>query len=151
MRLISGLSLALMLAGWCRASAPRTVQIGEATDWWQKTVFYQIYPRSFKDSNGDGVGDLRGIIEMLPHLADLGVGATWLSPIMKSPMVDFGYDVEDFTEIAEIFGDMADFDELMVRANELGKFFCLLTNVGLEYVPGNKKRKFGLIPGQASK
>jgi Alpha amylase, catalytic domain len=126
MQLISGISVVFWLVFLCRSNALRTVRPSAATDWWQKTVFYQIYPRSFKDSNGDGVGDLRGIIEMLPHLADLGVGATWLSPIMKSPMVDFGYDVADFNEIDEIFGTMDDFDELMVVATELSKF-CVLT------------------------
>ncbi|XP_030387441.1 maltase A3 [Scaptodrosophila lebanonensis] len=86
--------------------------------WWQAGTFYQIYPRSFKDSNGDGVGDLNGITASLPYLKELGITATWLSPIFTSPMADFGYDIANFTEIAPIFGTMADFEQLMRAANE---------------------------------
>ncbi|XP_031626903.1 maltase 2-like [Contarinia nasturtii] len=85
-------------------------------DWWKNGVFYQIYPRSFKDSNGDGIGDIRGIIQELDYLKDLGIAGAWLSPIFKSPMVDFGYDVEDFYEIDPIFGTMADLEELFREA-----------------------------------
>ncbi|PSN31182.1 Maltase 1 [Blattella germanica] len=89
-------------------------------DWWQKTVFYQIYPRSFMDSDGNGVGDLNGITQRLDHLKDAGIGAVWLSPIFKSPMKDFGYDIANFTEIDETFGTMDDFIALQTRAKELG-------------------------------
>lgn len=89
-------------------------------DWWETATFYQIYPRSFRDSDGDGVGDLRGIIQKLDHLKDLGITATWLSPIMKSPMVDFGYDISDFKDIDPLFGTMKDFEDLTARAKELG-------------------------------
>jgi len=86
--------------------------------WWQRGVIYQIYPRSFKDSNGDGIGDLRGIIQQLDYLAWLGVDAMWISPIYPSPMVDFGYDVSDYTDVDSLFGDLATFDELLQQAHE---------------------------------
>ena len=89
-------------------------------DWWRGAVIYQIYPRSFQDSNGDGIGDLAGITERLPYVADLGVDAIWLSPIFTSPMADMGYDVSDYTDIDPIFGSLADFDALLDRAHELG-------------------------------
>jgi len=85
--------------------------------WWQRGVIYQVYPRSFADSNGDGIGDLGGIIDRLEHLAWLGVDAAWLSPIFPSPMVDFGYDVADYTDIDPRFGDLAQFDELLRDAH----------------------------------
>ena len=72
--------------------------------WWQTGVLYQIYPRSFQDSNGDGIGDLRGIAERLPYLTELGVDAIWLSPIFRSPMADSGYDISDYTDIDPLFG-----------------------------------------------
>src|SRR5262249_25832404 len=83
------------------------------TPWWQTAVIYQIYPRSLQDTNADGIGDLEGIIRRLPHLVELGVDAIWLSPIFPSPMADFGYDITDYTDIAPIFGSMADFDRLL--------------------------------------
>lgn len=89
--------------------------------WWQTTVIYQIYPRSFMDANGDGVGDLDGVTERLDYLAhDLGVGAVWLSPFFRSPMADFGYDVADYTDVDPLFGDLAAFDRMMERAHDLG-------------------------------
>src|SRR5688500_15740743 len=88
--------------------------------WWQTGVIYQVYPRSFQDSNGDGVGDLRGVIERLPHLTDLGVDAVWLSPIFRSPMADFGYDISDHTDIDPLFGRLEDFDALLTAAHERG-------------------------------
>ncbi len=90
------------------------------SQWWRSAVFYQIYPRSFKDSNGDGVGDLRGIIKKLDYFVWLGVDVLWLSPIFKSPMVDFGYDVSDYTDIDPLFGTLADFDELLDAAHQRG-------------------------------
>jgi alpha-glucosidase len=81
--------------------------------WWQTGVIYQIYPRSFADANGDGVGDLRGIISKLDYLEWLGVDAVWLSPFYPSPMVDFGYDVADYCDVDPLFGDLPDFDELV--------------------------------------
>jgi alpha-glucosidase len=85
--------------------------------WWQAGIVYQIYPRSFKDSNGDGVGDLAGVIERLDYLVWLGVDAIWLSPIYPSPMADFGYDIADFTAIDPLFGDLATFDKLLEEAH----------------------------------
>ena len=83
--------------------------------WWQSGVIYQIYPRSFQDSNGDGIGDLPGIISRLDYLVELGVTAVWISPIYPSPMADFGYDVADYCDIDPVFGTIADFDELVVE------------------------------------
>jgi alpha-glucosidase len=83
-------------------------------------VLYQIYPRSFQDSNGDGVGDLRGVIQRLPYLVELGVDALWLSPVFPSPMEDFGYDISDYTGIDPLFGTLDDFDALVTEAHELG-------------------------------
>ncbi len=89
-------------------------------DWWRGAVIYQIYPRSFQDSNGDGIGDLSGIIHRLPHVADLGVDAIWISPFFRSPMLDFGYDVSDYRDVDPMFGTLGDFDALISRAHELG-------------------------------
>ncbi len=88
--------------------------------WWQRGIFYQIYPRSFQDTDGDGVGDLRGIVERLPYLRRLGIDAVWLSPIFPSPMADFGYDISDYTAIDRVFGTMADFDVLIDAAHASG-------------------------------
>ena len=88
--------------------------------WWQSGIVYQVYPRSFQDSNGDGVGDLRGITQRLDHLVALGVDAVWLSPIYPSPMADFGYDIADYTAIDPLFGTIEDFDALIARARDLG-------------------------------
>ncbi|KAJ4433817.1 hypothetical protein ANN_16129 [Periplaneta americana] len=87
-------------------------------DWWQTAVIYHIYPRSFKDSNGDGIGDLKGIIERFGHIKDLGVGAIWLSPIYPSPNADFGYDISNFTDVDPAFGTLGDFDNLVSLAKE---------------------------------
>jgi alpha-glucosidase len=84
-------------------------------DWWQSAVIYQIYPRSFQDSNGDGIGDLPGIISRLDYLAELGIDAVWISPIYPSPMADFGYDVADYRNIDPVFGTLADFDRLVTE------------------------------------
>ena len=90
------------------------------TQWWQEPVVYQIYPRSFKDSNGDGIGDLPGITEKIPYLAKLGVDVIWLSPIYKSPNDDNGYDISNYRAIMDEFGTMADFDELLETAHAAG-------------------------------
>ena len=86
--------------------------------WWQNRVAYQIYPKSFKDCNGDGVGDIRGIIEKLDYLQSLGIGLLWISPMYQSPFVDQGYDISDYYAIDPIFGTMEDFDELIVEADK---------------------------------
>lgn len=88
--------------------------------WWQQPVVYQIYPRSFNDSNGDGIGDLPGITEKIPYLAKLGIDVIWLSPIYASPNDDNGYDISDYRAIMTEFGTMADFDELLATAHEHG-------------------------------
>lgn len=92
----------------------------DAAEWWKGATIYQVYPRSMKDSNGDGVGDLPGITQKLDYIAELGVDAIWISPFFKSPMKDFGYDVSDYREIDPVFGNMDDFDRLISRAHALG-------------------------------
>ncbi|WP_395349146.1 alpha-amylase family glycosyl hydrolase [Variovorax sp. UC122_21] len=92
----------------------------KSDDWWRGAVIYQIYPRSFMDSNGDGIGDLPGITARLPHVASLGVDAIWVSPFFRSPMKDFGYDVADYRAVDPMFGTLADFDAMLARAHELG-------------------------------
>jgi len=103
-------------------SAARTAATPTApgSEWWRSAVIYQVYPRSFRDANGDGIGDLAGIIEGLPALAELGVDAVWLSPFMTSPQRDAGYDVADYRDVDPLFGTLADFDALVARAHELG-------------------------------
>jgi alpha-glucosidase len=81
-----------------------------AVHWWQTGIIYQIYPRSFEDSNCDGVGDLPGILRRLDHIVELGADAIWLSPIFRSPMADFGYDISDYTDIDPLFGSLDQFD-----------------------------------------
>lgn len=88
--------------------------------WWRGAVIYQIYPRSFLDTNGDGVGDLPGIVERLDYVASLGVDAIWISPFFKSPMADFGYDIADYRDVDPLFGTLADFDRLLAKAHGLG-------------------------------
>ena len=85
--------------------------------WWAAGVLYQIYPRSFQDSNGDGIGDISGIISRLPYLRDLGIDAIWLSPIFPSPMADFGYDISNYLGVDSIFGTLDDFDALVAAAH----------------------------------
>jgi alpha-glucosidase len=99
--------------------------------WWQYGVIYQIYPRSFQDANGDGVGDLKGIARRLPHLVELGVDALWISPIFPSPMRDFGYDVSDYCDISPLFGTMKEFDGLLQSAHSAG------LKVILDFVPNH--------------
>lgn len=89
-------------------------------DWWRGAVIYQIYPRSFQDSNGDGIGDLKGITARLSHVAELGADAIWISPFFTSPMRDFGYDVSDYCDVDPIFGTIDDFDALIAEAHRLG-------------------------------
>ena len=87
-------------------------------DWWKNAVIYEIYPRSYQDTNGDGIGDLNGITQRLDYLKSLGVDAIWLTPIYPSPQVDFGYDIADYQAIDPQYGTMADFDRLMTEANK---------------------------------
>ena len=97
-----------------------TTTMASDPDWWRGAVIYQIYPRSYQDSNGDGIGDLSGIIHRLPHVASLGVDAIWISPFFTSPMLDFGYDVSDYRDVDPMFGSLTDFDALVNRAHDLG-------------------------------
>lgn len=99
---------------------PRSVNGPVKPAWWKEAVFYQIYPRSFKDSNGDGIGDLEGIIEKLDYLKDLGVDAIWLSPVYDSPNDDNGYDIRDYKKIMNEFGTMDDFDRLLEAVHAKG-------------------------------
>ncbi|KAM7353268.1 maltase 2-like isoform 2-T2 [Cochliomyia hominivorax] len=100
-------------------------------NWWRHEVFYQIYPRSFMDSNDDGIGDLQGIISKLPYLSETGINAIWLSPIFQSPMVDFGYDISDFKAIHSEYGTMEDFEELIQEAKIWG------IKIILDFVPNH--------------
>lgn len=102
-----------------------------SSDWWQTAAFYQIYPRSFKDSNGDGIGDLQGITSQLPYLKEIGITAFWLSPIYPSPMADFGYDISDFYNVAPEYGTMDDFKALVAAAKNLG------LKIILDFVPNH--------------
>lgn len=99
---------------------PKTVGPTAPAEWWRGAVIYQIYPRSFADTNGDGVGDLNGVIAHLDHVASLGVDGVWLSPFFTSPMKDFGYDVADYCGVDPIFGSLEDFDRLVAKAHGLG-------------------------------
>ncbi len=100
-------------------------------EWWQRGVIYQIYPRSFQDSNADGVGDLRGVQDRLDYVQWLGVDAIWLSPIYPSPMADFGYDISNYTDIDPVFGSLADFDRLLAESHRRG------LKVILDFVPNH--------------
>ena len=102
------------------ATTVRVVAANAEKSWWRGAAIYQIYPRSFADSNGDGIGDLPGITAHLPYVASLGVDAIWLSPFFPSPMQDFGYDISDYCNVDPIFGALADFDVLIARAHALG-------------------------------
>ena len=95
-------------------------RVGRGASWWKSAVGYQIYPRSFADSNGDGVGDLGGILGRLDYLRELGVDVVWLSPIYRSPQADNGYDISDYRAIDPLFGALAEFDALLAKVHELG-------------------------------
>ncbi|BFG05998.1 maltase A3 [Drosophila madeirensis] len=121
--LVRLLTLSCLLA----LTLPTLAEVG----WWKSAQFYQIYPRSFKDSDGDGVGDINGITQQLAYLKEIGITATWLSPIFTSPMADFGYDVANLTDIDPIFGTMEDFERLLARAKELD------IKIILDFVPNH--------------
>src|SRR3989454_2196060 len=108
-----------MKARWARRASSCSLDKRLRVDW-HDGVVYQIYPRSFQDTDGDGVGDLPGITARLDHLAELGVDALWLSPFYPSPQADAGYDVSDYRQVDPLFGTLADFDVLVARARELG-------------------------------
>ncbi|XP_017885495.1 maltase 1-like [Ceratina calcarata] len=104
-------------------------------NWYDNAVVYQVYPRSFKDSNGDGIGDLNGITSKLEHIADIGAQVVWLSPIYTSPQVDFGYDIANFTDVDPSYGTLADFDRLIAKAKSLG------LKVILDFVPNHSSHE----------
>ena len=108
-------SVAALAGMETRAPAPEADR-----DWWRGAVIYQIYPRSFQDSNGDGIGDLRGILMRLPYIAALGADAIWISPFFRSPMRDYGYDVSDYCDVDPMFGTVEDFDAVVAEAHRLG-------------------------------
>ena len=105
-----------------RVVVPDSIRTNGATPnpWWANAVVYQVYPRSFQDSNGDGFGDLPGITSRLPYLADLGVDVVWLSPVYRSPQDDNGYDISDYRDIDPLFGTLDDMDRLLAKAHALG-------------------------------
>jgi alpha-glucosidase len=100
--------------------APKMTHLAKDPDWWRGAVIYQIYPRSYQDSNGDGIGDLLGIVRRLGYIASLGVDAIWISPFFTSPMKDFGYDVSDYCDVDPMFGSLADFDAVVETAHQFG-------------------------------
>jgi alpha-glucosidase len=116
---------------YCAASIFLRTARGMTRPWWQDAIIYQIYPRSFQDTNADGIGDLQGIVKRLDYLEWLGIDALWLSPIFVSPMADFGYDVSNYTHIDPIFGTLADFDALVCAAHRRR------IRVLLDYVPNH--------------
>ena len=105
--------------------------MNSSAHWWQTGIIYQIYPRSFQDSDGDGVGDLQGVIERLDYLVWLGIDALWISPIYPSPMADFGYDDADYCDIDPLFGNLHDFDRLVSEAHRRD------LKLILDYVPNH--------------
>jgi alpha-glucosidase len=111
---------ALALAASTALAQAHPAPAPDPHEWWRHEVFYEIYPRSFADSNGDGIGDLSGITSKLDYLKELGVGALWITPFFPSPQVDFGYDVSDYEQIDPMYGTLADFDRLVAEGKKRG-------------------------------
>ncbi|XP_072017778.1 maltase A3-like [Amphiura filiformis] len=130
-------TLAIYLFIVCSTIAVTNVSTTDFTwrEWWKPTVIYQIYPRSFMDSDGDGVGDLQGIISRLEYFPEICVDSIWLSPIYESPMADFGYDVSDFKNIDPIFGTLDDFDAMIIKMHQLG------LKLIMDFVPNHSSDK----------
>lgn len=124
----------VLIAALIVLAASNSIQI-KGKDWYKNSLVYQIYPRSFKDSDGDGIGDLNGITSKLDHFVDIGVDAIWMSPIFSSPQKDFGYDISNFTDINEEYGTLDDFDELVAKAKSLG------LKVLLDFVPNHSSNE----------
>src|SRR3979411_1020868 len=119
--LLCGLVLAAVAVSSAPSQEPAAAgsrPMKSAADWWKNAVYYELYPRSFYDTNGDGIGDLNGITAKLDYLADLGVDAIWITPFFPSPQVDFGYDVIDYENIDAMYGTLKDFDNLATAANK---------------------------------
>ena len=129
----SGALVAFLSVSACSdRSDPDAAASASATAlWWQRGIVYQIYPRSFQDTDRNGIGDLAGISKRLDYLKWLGVDAVWISPVYQSPMADFGYDVSDYINIHPAFGQLADFDRLVEAAHERG------LNAILDFVPNH--------------
>ena len=108
--------------GWnhSRIKSPRPTRRRQQDDWWKHAVIYEIYPRCFQDSNGDGIGDINGITSRLDYLHDLGIDAIWITPMYPSPGIDYGYDISDYTAIDPEYGTMADFDHMVAEAKQRG-------------------------------
>src|SRR5215467_3098860 len=117
MPIIQRLLFALVFSAFLVAQQHSSIQ-SHGDEWWKHAVIYEIYPRSFQDSNGDGIGDINGITSRLDYLEDLGVDAIWITPMYPSPQVDFGYDIADYTALDPQYGTMADFDRLMAEAKK---------------------------------
>src|SRR5437867_11933888 len=113
------------------ASSSQQVSQNSSDPWWKHAVIYEIYPRSFQDSNGDGVGDINGVTSRLDYLRELGIDAIWISPMYPSPLVDFGYDVSDYTAIDPLYGTLADFDRLVIEWKKRN------IRVIMDYVPNH--------------
>lgn len=124
-------TLSLLVATTAVLLVGAQLPASDQKDWWETAVFYQIYPRSFFDSNNDGVGDVKGVTAKLQHLKDTGIEATWLSPIFKSPQEDFGYDVSDFLAVDSLFGTNEQLEELFAEAKKLG------IRIVLDFVPNH--------------
>ena len=120
MQKILGMAALLVMVIWTSpwAVAQKKSVDAEGHEWWQHAVFYEIYPRSFADSNNDGIGDLNGIESKMGYLHDLGVDAIWITPCYPSPQVDFGYDVADYENIDPMYGTLADFDQLVAEGKK---------------------------------
>ena len=120
MQKILGMAALLVTVIWTSpwAVAQKKSVDAEGHEWWQHAVFYEIYPRSFADSNNDGIGDLKGITSKMGYLHDLGVDAIWITPCYPSPQVDFGYDVADYENIDPMYGTLADFDQLVAEGKK---------------------------------
>jgi alpha-glucosidase len=113
------LSLVLASSYYCFFASAQNIPVdAEGHQWWQHAVFYEIYPRSFADSNNDGIGDLNGISSKMTYLRDLGVDAIWITPCFPSPQIDFGYDVSDYENIDPIYGSLADFDRMVAEGKK---------------------------------
>src|SRR3984957_19607013 len=120
---IARLAPALLLAASALAAAAqtpsnKTALVSSEKDWWRNAVIYEIYPRSFQDSNGDGIGDLNGITSRLDYLQDLGIDAIWIAPMYPSPQVDFGYDISNYETVDPQYGTVADFDRLLAEGKK---------------------------------
>src|ERR1700722_4429393 len=115
------MAFAITLGAQAATGAPTADKAKDAAgsaDWWKNGVIYEVYPRSFQDSNGDGVGDLNGITQRLDYLKKLGVDAIWITPCYPSPQADFGYDISDYENIDPQYGTLADFDRMVAEANK---------------------------------